>query len=95
MLKYLFHLQGSLIGRISYPGERSSTSSGYSSGSVSANNRFGITECECEALIVENHHLVATIIGENMLAEIKVFLLSLHREIKERKRREDAEQKRI
>jgi hypothetical protein len=40
-VKYVVHLQGSLIGRINYPGGRSSTSSGYSSGSLSSNNRWG------------------------------------------------------
>jgi hypothetical protein len=40
-LKDAVHLQGSLIDRINYPGGRSSTSSGYSSGSVSSINRWG------------------------------------------------------
>ena len=47
-LKYVVHLQSSLIGRINYPGGRSSTSSGYSSGSVSSNNRLGFIELQAE-----------------------------------------------
>ena len=72
--------QGSLIGRISYRGGRSSNSSGYSSGSVSSNDRWDLqtslwrTNLICY-IVVARHPMVVITIRENLLDVIKVFLL--------------------